>query len=61
MVAAATDGLTRLYGLPGRTASAVRRFGMGMVQRIGPLKSWLMGEARGENGDLPILLRGLAI
>ena len=24
MVAAATDGLTRLYGLPGRTDSAVR-------------------------------------
>jgi 2-octaprenyl-6-methoxyphenol hydroxylase len=31
MVAAATDGLTRLYGVPGRTASAVRRFGMGLV------------------------------
>ena len=27
MVAAATDGLTRLFGVPGKTASAVRRFG----------------------------------
>lgn len=61
MVAAATDGLTRLYGVPGRTASAIRRLGMSAVQRIGPLKNWLMTEARGENGDLPLLLRGLTI
>src|SRR3954468_6140581 len=61
MVAAATDGLTRLYGVPGRTASAVRRFGMGLVQRISPLKDQLMAEARGESGDLPLLLRGLPI
>ena len=61
MVAAATDGLTRLYGIPGRTASAIRRLGMGAVQRIGPLKNRLMAEARGESGELPLLLRGLPI
>lgn len=61
MVAAATDSLTRLYGVPGRTASAIRRFGMGVVQRVGPLKNWFMAEARGENGELPLLLRGLTI
>jgi len=61
MVAAATDGLTRIYGVPGRTASAVRRFGMGLVGRIGPLRDRLMAEARGESGDLPLLLRGLPI
>ena len=61
MVAMATDGLTRLYGVPGRAASAIRRFGMGAVQRIAPLKSVLMAEARGESGDLPLLLRGLTI
>jgi 2-octaprenyl-6-methoxyphenol hydroxylase len=61
MVAAATDGLTRLYGVPGRAASAVRRLGMGLVQRIGPLKDQFMAEARGESGDLPLLLRGLPI
>jgi 2-octaprenyl-6-methoxyphenol hydroxylase len=61
MVAAATDGLTRIYGVPGRAASAIRRFGMGLVQRIGPLKDQLMAEARGESGDLPLLLRGLQI
>ena len=36
-VAFATDSLTRIYGVPGRTASAVRRFGMGLVGRISPL------------------------
>ena len=61
MVAASTDALTRLYGIPGRPASAIRRFGMGAIQRIGPLKDRLMSEARGESGDLPLLLRGLTI
>ncbi|HEY0148049.1 MAG TPA: UbiH/UbiF/VisC/COQ6 family ubiquinone biosynthesis hydroxylase [Allosphingosinicella sp.] len=60
-VAAATDALTRIYSVPGRTASAVRRFGMGIVQRVGPLRDQLMAEARGETGDLPLLLRGLPI
>jgi 2-octaprenyl-6-methoxyphenol hydroxylase len=60
-VAAATDGLTRLYGVPGRAASSLRRFGMRMVERIGPLKDQLMAEARGETGELPLLLRGLPI
>jgi len=61
MVALATDSLTRLYGVPGRAASAIRRLGMGAVQRIGPLKDRLMAEARGESGELPLLLRGLPI
>jgi 2-octaprenyl-6-methoxyphenol hydroxylase len=61
MVAMATDGLTRVYGVPGRTASAVRRFGMGLIDRIGPIKTRLMNEARGTSGDLPLLLRGLQI
>jgi 2-octaprenyl-6-methoxyphenol hydroxylase len=61
MVALATDSLTRLYGVPGEAASILRRFGMGAVQRIGPLKDRLMAEARGESGELPLLLRGLPI
>ncbi len=60
-VAFATDSLTRIYGVPGRTASAVRRFGMGLVGRIAPLRHRLMEEARGTSGDLPLLLRGLPI
>jgi 2-octaprenyl-6-methoxyphenol hydroxylase len=58
MVALATDGLTRLFGVPGKTASAVRRLGMAAVQRTPMLKSFFMDEARGVSGDLPELLRG---
>jgi 2-octaprenyl-6-methoxyphenol hydroxylase len=34
---------------------------MAAVDRIAPLKDRLMAEARGESGDLPLLLRGLGI
>lgn len=61
MVSVATDSLTRIYSVPGRTASAVRRFGMGLVNRLGPVRDRLMSEARGTSGDLPLLLRGLPI
>jgi 2-octaprenyl-6-methoxyphenol hydroxylase len=60
-VAFATDSLTRIYGIPGRTASAIRRLGMGVVGRISPVRNRLMNEARGTSGDLPLLLRGLPI
>jgi len=57
-VALATDGLTWLFGVPGKAASAVRRLGMGGVQRFSPLKHWFMDEARGVSGALPPLLKG---
>lgn len=60
-VAFATDSLTRVYGVQGKTASAIRRFGMGLVGRISPLRNRLMMEARGTSGELPLLLRGLLI
>jgi 2-octaprenyl-6-methoxyphenol hydroxylase len=61
MVAAATDTLTRLFGIPGKTASAVRRFGIGAVDKVPPLKNRFMAEARGETGTLPKLLQGLLV
>jgi len=61
MVSLATDGLTRLFGIPGRTAAAVRRTGLGAVQRMPMLKRFFMDEARGEAGDLPRLLAGAEI
>ncbi|MGN6280088.1 MAG: FAD-dependent monooxygenase [Sphingomonas sp.] len=61
MVAASTDGLNRLFGLPGKTASAVRRFGISAVDRLAPLKERFMAEARGESGELPKLLMGEAV
>ena len=60
-VAVATDSLTRIYSIPGKAASAVRRFGMGLVGRIAPLRDRLKAEAQGTSGDLPLLLRGLPI
>ena len=61
MVAAATDTLTRLFGIPGKTASAVRRLGIGAVDKLPPLKNRFMAEARGESGNLPKLLQGLSV
>lgn len=57
MVAGATDVLTRLFGIPGRIPSAIRRLGMAGVQRLPPLKRFFMDEARGMSGALPPLLR----
>ena len=50
-----------LFGIPGKTAAAVRRFGLSAVDKLPPLKDWFMAEARGESGDVPKLLQGLTI
>jgi len=57
MVMSVTDGLTRLFGIPGKLPSAARRLGMGAVQRSGALKRFFMDEARGMSGKLPELLQ----
>ena len=57
-VAVACDGLTRLFGIPGKLPSMARRLGMAAVQRSAPLKRFFMDEARGMSGNLPELLRG---
>ena len=61
MVSVATDGLTRLFGVPGKTANAVRRLGLSAVQRVPPLKRRFIAEARGESGDVPKLLQGMTV
>jgi 2-octaprenyl-6-methoxyphenol hydroxylase len=60
-VSVATDTFTRLFGVPGKLPRAARRFGIGVVEKVAPLKSFFMAEARGELGELPVLLRGAAI
>jgi 2-octaprenyl-6-methoxyphenol hydroxylase len=57
-VTIAMDGLVRLFDIPGRLPSAVRRLGLAAVQKAGPLKRRFMAEARGESGALPRLLLG---
>jgi len=61
MVAMSTDSLTRLFGLRGKGARAMRRFGLAAVERVTPLKERFMAEARGESGALPKLLQGMAV
>ncbi|MBN8500216.1 MAG: FAD-dependent monooxygenase [Sphingomonadales bacterium] len=56
-VMATTDAIVRLFGVPGRLPSLIRRIGMAGVQRSGWLKRFFMDEARGMSGDLPDLLR----
>jgi len=56
-VMATTDAITRLFGVPGRLPSLIRRMGMGMVQRAPTLKRLFMDEARGMSGKLPALLQ----
>ena len=58
MVASATDGLNRLFALPGRLPAFARRAGLVVVARSGTMQRFFMSEARGERGDLPALLRG---
>lgn len=57
-VTIAMDGLVRLFDVPGRLPSLVRRAGLAAVQKMGPLKTRFMNEARGESGALPRLLSG---
>jgi len=57
-VTIAMDGLVRLFDVPGRVPSAIRRAGLAAVQKMGPLKNRFMAEARGESGALPTLLTG---
>jgi 2-octaprenyl-6-methoxyphenol hydroxylase len=57
-VTVAMDGLVRLFDVPGKLPSAIRRLGLAAVQKAGPLKKGFMAEARGESGALPRLLLG---
>ncbi len=61
MVGAVTDGLNRLFALPGAVPAAARRLGLAAVERLPALKRRFMAEARGETGDRPKLLVGEAL
>ncbi len=61
MLAAATDGFTRLFSNDNPLVRAARGAGMGVVNAIGPARRFFMQEAGGAVGDLPRLLRGEAL
>ncbi len=58
MLAAATDGFTRLFSTDNALLRLARGAGMGAVNAIGPARRFFMQEAGGAVGDLPKLLRG---
>ena len=53
-----TDVLNRLFANDNLLARAVRDIGLGLVDRLPRLKSRFIGEAAGDGGELPKLLRG---
>lgn len=54
---AATDGINRLFSNNSAPVKLLRDAGLGLVQRIGPLKRAFMRSAMGTTGDLPRLMQ----
>lgn len=59
-LAAATDGLNRLFSNDIAPLRAIRDLGLGLVDAIGPLRRFFIRNAGGDLGQLPRLLRGEA-
>ena len=51
------DGFFKLFSHPATTVISARGFGLGMVDRLAPLKNSIMSFASGLSGDLPGLAR----
>jgi len=60
-MAAMTDGLNRLFSNDLAPVRALRDFGLGLVDRAGPIKSALIRTASGVSSSGPRLLSGLPI
>ena len=58
VLAAATDGLNRLFSNDNPVLRLGRDLGLGAVNRLPALRRRLIAEAAGTAGDLPLLLRG---
>jgi 2-octaprenyl-6-methoxyphenol hydroxylase len=56
-----TDGLNRMFSNDNPAIRLVRDVGLGLVDRLPRVKQLFIGEAAGEGGELPRLLRGEAI
>ncbi len=61
LLAAVTDGLNRLFSNSLAPLRLVRGLGLAAVDRLPPLKRFLMRDAMGITGDLPRLVRGLPL
>lgn len=56
-VSLATDTLTRLFGIPGKPATAIRRLGLGAVQKLAPLNRSSWPRRAGRAGTCPNCFR----
>jgi 2-octaprenyl-6-methoxyphenol hydroxylase len=61
LMVAVTDGMVRLFSNDIAPVRAIRDFGMGLVERLPPVKDFLIGRAAGIDRNGPRLLRGLPI
>lgn len=61
LMAAVTDNLNRLFSNDVAPVRAVRDFGLGLVDRIAPVKSALITRAAGLDRSGPRLLRGMPL
>jgi 2-octaprenyl-6-methoxyphenol hydroxylase len=61
MMGVATDGLNRLFSNRSDVLRLMRDIGLGLVERMPPLKRMFIREAAGFTGDVPKLLRGEAL
>jgi 2-octaprenyl-6-methoxyphenol hydroxylase len=61
LMAMATDGMNRLFSNDVAPIRAVRDLGLGLVDRLPPLKDFMIGRAAGVERSGPRLLRGLPV
>jgi 2-octaprenyl-6-methoxyphenol hydroxylase len=61
LLAAVTDGLNRLFSNAIPPVRLIRDLGLAAVDRLPPLKRFLMRDAMGLTGELPRLARGEAL
>jgi 2-octaprenyl-6-methoxyphenol hydroxylase len=61
LMAMVTDGMNRLFSNDLAPVRAVRDIGLGLVDRLGPAKEFLIGRAAGIDRTGPRLLRGLPV
>lgn len=58
MVALACDGFVRLFSNDIAPIRFIRNIGMGIVDKLAPIRNFLIRNAGGAMGDLPVLLKG---
>jgi 2-octaprenyl-6-methoxyphenol hydroxylase len=61
LLAAVTDGLNRLFSNTLAPLRLIRDLGLAAVNRVPPLKRFLMRDAMGITGELPRLVQGLPL